>query len=47
MPDEWETAHGLNPSDPSDGSTTTLSSVGYTNVEMYINELVKKGDVPN
>jgi hypothetical protein len=39
MPDEWETAHGLDPSDPSDSSDTNLSSVGYTNVEMYVNEV--------
>jgi hypothetical protein len=39
MPDAWEKAHGLNPSDPSDGNKTTFSKVGYTNLEMYLNEL--------
>jgi hypothetical protein len=39
MPDEWETQMGLNPSDASDGNETTLSSIGYTNLEMYLNEL--------
>ena len=39
MPDEWETAHGLNPADPADGNGTNLSKVGYTNLEMYLNEL--------
>ena len=39
MPDAWETAHGLNPADPSDGNETTFSEVGYTNLEMYLNEL--------
>ena len=39
MPGEWETAHGLNPEDPADGNATTLSKVGYTNLEMYLNEL--------
>jgi len=39
IPDAWETAHGLNPSDASDGNKTNLSKVGYTNLEMYLNEL--------
>jgi hypothetical protein len=39
MPDEWETQKGLNPSDASDGNETTLSDIGYTNLEMYLNEL--------
>ncbi len=39
MPNAWETAHGLDPSDPADGNATTLSKVGYTNLEMYLNEL--------
>lgn len=39
IPDAWEKEHGLNPSDPSDGNKTTLSKVGYTNLEMYLNEL--------
>lgn len=37
--DTWETAHGLNPSDPEDRNGTSLSKVGYTNLEMYLNEL--------
>ncbi len=39
MPDEWENVHGLNPNDASDGAKLTLSADGYTNVEMYLNEL--------
>jgi hypothetical protein len=39
MPNDWETAHGLNPSDAADGNKTNLSKVGYTNLEMYLNEL--------
>jgi hypothetical protein len=39
MPDEWETEKGMNPSDASDGNGTNLSSIGYTNLEMYLNEL--------
>ena len=39
MPDAWENEHGLNPGDGSDGSICTLSADGYTNVEMFLNEL--------
>ncbi len=35
MPDDWETAKGLNPSNASDGATVTAS--GYTNLEDYLN----------
>ena len=39
MPDAWETAHGLNPSSATDRNGTNLSSDGYTNLEVYLNEL--------
>lgn len=39
MPDAWETANGLNPSDPKDGAKK--SSNGYTNLENYLNSLVE------
>lgn len=42
IPDEWETANGLNPNDAADGKTATLSTEGYTNVEVYLNSLVDK-----
>ena len=38
MPDEWETANGLNPNDASDGNITGAD--GYTNLEVYLNALV-------
>ena len=38
MPDEWETANGLNPNDKSDGNQTTAE--GYTNLEVYLNSIV-------
>ncbi|MEM6820396.1 MAG: pectate lyase [Verrucomicrobiota bacterium] len=38
MPDEWETAHGLNPQDPSDRNQD-LKGDGYTAVEVYLNSL--------
>lgn len=36
MPDEWEKAAGLNPSDNTDGATD-LDGDGYTNLEEYLN----------
>ena len=39
MPDTWETAHGLNPNDASDGNT--MGTDGYTNLENYLNSLVE------
>ena len=38
MPDEWESANGLNPNDASDG--TVVCADGYTNLEHYLNSLV-------
>ena len=38
MPDEWETAHGLNPNDETDGAATAEN--GFTNLENYLNGLV-------
>jgi hypothetical protein len=40
MPDDFERAHGLDPTDPNDRNSTTLSSEGYTNLEVYLNGLV-------
>lgn len=36
--DNWETAHGLNPTDPTDANET--NEEGYTWVEVYLNSLV-------
>jgi hypothetical protein len=38
MPDEWETANGLNPGNKSDGNE--IGEGGYTNLEIYMNSLV-------
>ncbi len=38
MPDEWETAHGLNPNDAGDGAK--VGADGYTYLENYLNSLV-------
>ena len=40
MPDSWERRHGLNPHDPADGSSDKNGD-GYTNIEEYLNGLVK------
>ena len=40
MPDDWERAHGLNPSDATDGAAYRLSP-SYTNLEVYLNGLVE------
>ncbi len=39
MPNTWEEAHGLDPNDASDGCINSMSPDGYSNVEMYLNEL--------
>jgi hypothetical protein len=41
MPNEFEHRHGLNPVDASDGIETTLSTEGYTNLEVYLNGLAE------
>lgn len=40
MPDAWETANKLNPADAADAATYTLDKQ-YTNIEVYVNGLVK------
>ncbi len=40
MPDEWETAHKLNPADAADAAGFTLDKQ-YTNIEVYVNGLGK------
>ncbi|MFC1585809.1 FlgD immunoglobulin-like domain containing protein [Fibrobacterota bacterium] len=40
MPDNWETAHGLDYQDPTDGPRTGLSMAGYTNIEVFLNGLI-------
>ena len=41
MPDDWETRKGLDKDKP-DHNGTNLSEAGYTNIEIYINGLVKE-----
>jgi len=40
MPDSWEIANKLNPSDSLDAYGTDLSKEGYMNLEMFINSLI-------
>lgn len=39
MPDEWEERYGLDPDNADDCNGKNLSGDGYTNIEMYVNEL--------
>lgn len=41
MPDLWEEKWGLNPKDERDRNGLELSNQGYTNLEVYLNSLVK------
>ena len=41
MPDQWETARGLNPNNAADGKV--INADGYTNLERYINSLPGNG----
>jgi hypothetical protein len=43
MPDEWEKKNGLNANDATDASGYKLNKQ-YTNIEVYINSLVR--DLP-
>jgi hypothetical protein len=40
MPDAWEVSKGLNVGNASDRNLTNLSSEGYTNLEVYLNDLM-------
>src|SRR5829696_1119730 len=41
MPDDWETANGLNPNDASDRNN--IHSSGYTMLEVYLNNITASG----
>ena len=42
MPDEWERKQGLNPTDNNDALKVGTKNNGYTNLEVYLNQLVPK-----
>lgn len=43
MPNEWETANGLNPNNPDDRNGIHIS--GYTNLEVYLNGITGNGSI--
>jgi pectate lyase len=43
MPDSWETSHGLNPNNSADRNGVPTPANGYTNLELYLNELAGDG----
>jgi pectate lyase len=45
MHDAWEVSHFLNPNDSADGNGTTIDSLGYTNLEVYLNEFYSPDSV--
>lgn len=40
MPNTWEDMNGLDPNNAADRNLTTLSALGYTNLETYLNNLI-------
>lgn len=45
IPDSWEEANGLDPSDPSDSAK--IADNGYANIENYFNSIVDMENVPS
>lgn len=41
MPNQWESRRGLDPDNAADGNRSSLSSDGYTNLEVYLDELTR------
>ena len=39
MPNDWEISNGLNPNNATDRNNTNLSSEGYTNLEVFLNNI--------
>ena len=46
LPDAYEIRHGLNPKDPADAARPAVNGGGYSNIEVYLNNLAKKGEKP-
>jgi hypothetical protein len=44
IPDSWEIAHGLNPKNADDASAPAKNGGGYTNIEVYLNTVARKGE---
>jgi hypothetical protein len=46
LPDAYEIAHGLNPHDPMDSAKPAKDGSGYSNIEVWLNTLARKGEKP-
>lgn len=46
LPDAYETAHGLNPHDPTDSAKPAKDGSGYSNIEVWLNTIALKGEKP-
>ncbi|MDF2644720.1 MAG: hypothetical protein K0Q73_525 [Paenibacillus sp.] len=47
MDDAWEAVKGLSPANADDRNATNLSPEGYTNLEVYLNDLIVQGTSSN
>ena len=47
MDDAWELEKGLSPANPDDRNGVNLSPEGYTNLEVYLNDLIVNGSAGN
>ncbi|MBD0384052.1 pectinesterase family protein [Paenibacillus sedimenti] len=47
MDDAWEMEKGLSPTNPDDRNGTNVSPEGYTNLEVYLHDLIVKGTAGN
>ena len=47
MDDAWELANGLSPADPDDRNLSNLSPERYTNLEVYLHDVILKGSADN
>ncbi len=46
LPDDYEIKHGLNPKDPTDSAKPAVNGGGYSNIEVWLNNLALKGEKP-
>jgi hypothetical protein len=46
LPDAYELSHGLNPHDPNDSAKPAKDGSGYSNIEVWLNNVARKGEKP-
>jgi hypothetical protein len=46
LPDEYEIRHGLNPHDPHDSALPARDGSGYSNIEVWLNNLASRSEKP-